>query len=47
MLKAEGMKEAVEGRVEFDDVQPDVLRGMVEFAYKGQVCPVYLFKNCE
>jgi hypothetical protein len=37
MFKAEGMKEAVEGRVEINDVQPEVLRGLVEFAYKGQV----------
>jgi hypothetical protein len=44
MFMPKGMKEAEEGRVEIDDVQPDVLRGLVEFAYKGKVCRVYLYK---
>jgi hypothetical protein len=48
MLTTKGMKEAEEGRVEIDDIQPDVLRGLVEFfAYKGQVCPVYICSKIE
>jgi hypothetical protein len=41
MLKKKGIEEAEGSRVEINDIQPEVLRGLVEFAYKGKVCAWY------